>query len=160
MGRGDRSFLKLLASRPSERSFEDVRWGGGHGVFTYSLLEGLRGRADGDNDGMIRAAELVDYMARVVPEQTQEQQHPRVGRTFDARLALATSRTVTAALPVERAEPRANPLEQLRERIVAGQILEANGAWDFYRGQNFSGPQKAAAAAWSARRWKRWGRRA
>ena len=46
LGARDRAFLKLLASRPSERSFEDERWGGGHGVFTYSTssLFAWRGR--------------------------------------------------------------------------------------------------------------------
>jgi len=40
------------SSRPSERSFEDERWNGGHGIFTYAMLEGLTGRADRDNDGV------------------------------------------------------------------------------------------------------------
>ena len=48
----DRAFLKLLASRPSERSFEDERWGGGHGVFTYSVLTALRGAAERERDGL------------------------------------------------------------------------------------------------------------
>src|SRR5436190_11072932 len=46
LGAKDRAFVKLLASRPSERSFEDERWGGGHGVFTYSVLTALRGAAE------------------------------------------------------------------------------------------------------------------
>ncbi len=90
IGRRDRSFLKLLASRPSERSFEDVRWSGGHGVFTYALLQGLRGQADRDADGIVRAGEVIDYLGRVVPEETESRQHPRVAGTFDARIPMAT----------------------------------------------------------------------
>ena len=89
IGRGDRAFLKLLASRPSERSFEDERWSGGHGIFTFAMLEGLGGKANRDNDGLVRTSELIDYVGRIVPEETRFLQHPRVAGTFDARLPLA-----------------------------------------------------------------------
>ncbi|HWB95238.1 MAG TPA: tetratricopeptide repeat protein [Bryobacteraceae bacterium] len=91
IGHGDRSFLKLLASRPSERSYEDEKWDGGHGVFTHILLEGLSGQADADGDRVVRAAEAIDYVSRRVPELTNSQQHPRVAGTFDARWPLASS---------------------------------------------------------------------
>lgn len=91
IGQGDRSFLKLLASRPIERSYEDEKWNGGHGVFTHVLLEGLSGQADSDGDRVIRASEAIEYVSRRVPELTDSQQHPRVAGTFDGRLALASS---------------------------------------------------------------------
>ena len=96
---GDRSVLKLLASRTSERSFEDVKFGGGHGIFTYSLLEGLRGQADRDGDRFIRISELTDYVSQNVSTQTQAQQHPRVAGTFDARLPLAVLPELPKAPP-------------------------------------------------------------
>ncbi|SPE30862.1 exported hypothetical protein [Candidatus Sulfopaludibacter sp. SbA6] len=89
IGQGDRSFLRLLATRPSEQSFENERWDGGHGVFTYSLLEGLRGEADLDGDHVIRASEAIDFASRRVPELTGGLQHPRVAGTFDARVPIA-----------------------------------------------------------------------
>lgn len=85
---GDRSFLKILSARPSEQSFEDVRWNGG--VFTYSLLAGLRGGADRDKDQVVRVSEVIDYLAERVPAETGARQNPRVAGAFDARLALAT----------------------------------------------------------------------
>jgi tetratricopeptide (TPR) repeat protein len=91
IGEGDRSFLKLLASRPSESSFEDEKLDGGHGVFSHLLVEGLNGGADADHDGVIRASEAIDYVSRRVPEATGARQHPRVAGTFDARLALASA---------------------------------------------------------------------
>ncbi len=91
VGQGDRSFLKIMASRPSEASFEDEKLDGGHGVFTHVLLEGLSGLADADGDRVVRASEAVDYVSRRVPDLTGAQQHPRVAGTFDARVALATS---------------------------------------------------------------------
>ncbi len=98
IGRSDHSLLKLLATRPSEQSFEDPSWNGGHGVFTGALLDGLNGDADGDGDGMIRAAEAIDYVSRRVAELTDARQHPRVAGTFDARTPLALSARTVAAV--------------------------------------------------------------
>jgi tetratricopeptide (TPR) repeat protein len=91
IGQGDRSFLKLLSTRPSELSYEDQKFDGGHGVFTHVLLEALRGAADRDGDHVVRAAEAIDYLSRRVPELTGSLQHPRVAGTFDAQVALALS---------------------------------------------------------------------
>ena len=98
LGAKDRSFLKLLAARPTEQSFEDARWGGGHGVFTHALLTGLRGAAEREADGFIRVSELIDYVSRVVPEQTGAKQNPRIAGNFDAAMPVA-------ALPSELRRP-------------------------------------------------------
>jgi uncharacterized caspase-like protein/tetratricopeptide (TPR) repeat protein len=210
IGHGDRSFLKLLSTRPSELSYEDQKWGGGHGVFTHALLEGLNGQADRDGDHVIRASEAIDYLSRRVPELTDSLQHPRVAGTFDAQVAIALApnsappapRTVTmdvsgpvssalyidnifrgkirpagtlridSLLPgphafsadfadgstlqgtvtlgnlpatVSIAPPPPSPLTQLKTRLAAGQVLEPDGAWDFYRGHTFSGTERPAA---------------
>ena len=84
---GDRSVLKLLASRPSERSFEDARFNAG--VFTHMLLEGLRGGADADGDRVVRVGEAIEYVTKRVAAETGERQNPRVAGQFDGRLALA-----------------------------------------------------------------------
>lgn len=91
LGAKERSVLKLLASRANERSFEDERWGGGHGVFTYSVLTALRGAAERDRDGFIRASELIEYVSRAVPQQTGQKQNPRIAGNFDAALPLAAA---------------------------------------------------------------------
>lgn len=90
LGTSDRSFLKLLAAKPSEQSFEDVRWGGGHGVFTYSVLTALRGEADRDRDGFVRVSELIDYVSTSVPKQTEAKQNPRIAGNFDAAMPIAS----------------------------------------------------------------------
>ena len=90
LGAKDRSFLKLLASRPSEQSFEDARWGGGHGVFTHSILGALQGAADRDHDGFVRVSELIDYISSVVPQQTASKQNPRIAGNFDAAMPIAS----------------------------------------------------------------------
>jgi len=47
-----------------------------HGVFTYYLLEGLRGKADLDGDGVITIDELYRYVSTKVPPATGQNQHP------------------------------------------------------------------------------------
>jgi len=98
-GKTGRSVVKLLASRPDERSFEDERWGGGHGAFTFHMLEGLRGKAERDGDGVVRADELVSYISSVVPNETKALQHPRVAGSIETRLPMAILRASTAAPP-------------------------------------------------------------
>lgn len=39
----------------------------GHGLFTYVLTEGLRGKADTDRDGFIKTLELANYVDSEVP---------------------------------------------------------------------------------------------
>lgn len=136
IGQGDRSFLKLLATRASERSFEDERWGGGHGVFTYTLLEGLRGKARRDSTQTIRAADVIDYVARIVPEETRAQQHPRVAGNFDARLALAQGGTVRAGSIIGGSLEFAGPAgtavyvdDGFRGKIQPSGILRVDGTF-------------------------------
>jgi hypothetical protein len=47
-----------------------------HGVFTYYLLEGLRGKADLDADGAITIDEVYRYVSMKVPQATEQGQHP------------------------------------------------------------------------------------
>ena len=93
VGKTGQGVFRLLASRPDELSYEDKRWGGGHGVFTNFLLEGLRGRADRDEDGVVRAGELLDYLSEVVPNETKALQHPRAAGNIETRLPLAVLST-------------------------------------------------------------------
>ncbi|HEX7317088.1 MAG TPA: caspase family protein [Pyrinomonadaceae bacterium] len=68
----------ITASDVNELSNESRKWGGGHGVFTWALLEGLRGGADADADRLVTAGELFDYVSAQVREQTDFKQNPRV----------------------------------------------------------------------------------
>lgn len=64
----------LSASGANEVSQEDEKLG--HGVFTYYLLEGLRGPADTDGDGLITVDEAYSYVSRRVPQATGQEQNP------------------------------------------------------------------------------------
>jgi WD40 repeat protein len=56
----------ILASRGDEESQEYAR--GGHGLFTYALLEGLRGSADRDRDARITVDEWFGFAAARVDQ--------------------------------------------------------------------------------------------
>lgn len=68
----------LTSSDINEISEEGENWGGGHGVFTWSLLEGLQGLADGNHDRVVTTGELFDFVSTKVREQTNSRQNPRV----------------------------------------------------------------------------------
>ena len=66
----------MTASDIGETSAESRKWGGGHGVFTYFLMEGLKGKADQDRDGTVTAGELFDFVRDQVILATSRQQNP------------------------------------------------------------------------------------
>jgi uncharacterized caspase-like protein len=47
-----------------------------HGVFTYYLLEALRGQGDMDKDGVVTFDEVYRYVSMKVPQATGQDQHP------------------------------------------------------------------------------------
>ena len=69
----------LTSAEATEVSFEDARWGGGHGVFTHYLLEGMRGAADRDGNGIVTVGELFEYVRDNVKSATEHRQHPLIG---------------------------------------------------------------------------------
>ncbi|MGH7428627.1 MAG: caspase family protein, partial [Candidatus Methylomirabilaceae bacterium] len=80
----------LTASRASEVSEE--RENLGHGVFTYYLLEGLRGKADLDGDGVITVDEIYAYVSKRVPEVTGQNQNPVKKGEVEGQLILGRVR--------------------------------------------------------------------
>jgi WD40 repeat protein len=78
--------IVLSASKASEVSEE--REDLGHGVFTYYLLEGLRGSADADRDGVITVDEAYGYVSKKVPEVTGQNQHPVKKGEVEGQLVL------------------------------------------------------------------------
>jgi uncharacterized caspase-like protein len=85
-GRGRAIFT---ASEAGEQSQESQNWGGGHGVFTYFLLEGLKGKADTNKDGIVSLGEAMDYTDEQVRRATRNKQHPDTSGNFDRSLPLA-----------------------------------------------------------------------
>ena len=79
----------ITSSDVNEVSQESTRWGGGHGVFTWALLEGLRGDADANGDHYVTAGELFDYVRDRVRVETAFRQNPRALPGLNADISLA-----------------------------------------------------------------------
>ena len=54
--------IKILSCQPGELSLEGKQWGGGRGLFSYTLINGLAGMADKNNDGEVTLRELNLYL--------------------------------------------------------------------------------------------------
>lgn len=82
----------FTASEASELSQESERWGGGHGVFTYYLLESLGGAGDTNQDGIVTLGEAMDYVSEQVRRATRNGQHPATSGRFDRSMPVAVWR--------------------------------------------------------------------
>lgn len=88
LSRTDPSICTFSAAEAKEKSQEGTQWGGGHGVFTYYLLQGLKGEADYDKDHIVRLGELLDYVNENVRRATKAQQHPFASGAYDRNLPM------------------------------------------------------------------------
>lgn len=79
----------LVSSDTNETSRESERWGGGHGVFTWALLEGLRGNADANSDKIVTTDELFTFVRQKVRAETNEKQNPRLFSNLGGGLEIA-----------------------------------------------------------------------
>ncbi len=70
----------VLSCRADELSREYPNFG--HGLFTYHLLNGLKGPADKDKNRLVTIGELYDYIKVKVPED-QFDQNPVIKGTYD-----------------------------------------------------------------------------
>jgi hypothetical protein len=79
----------ITASDISQLSYESDKWGGGHGVFTFFLLKGLRGEADANKDGTVTAGELFAFIHDNVDKATAGNQSPMALPGLAERLPLS-----------------------------------------------------------------------
>jgi hypothetical protein len=83
------STLTFAASDLNQLSQEDKKWGGGHGAFTYYLLEGLKGAADFNKDNIVRLGEVIQFVSDRVRRDTRSQQSPISSGAYDGNLPLS-----------------------------------------------------------------------
>jgi tetratricopeptide (TPR) repeat protein len=86
----NQSLFSLTASRDREVSYESPDLQGGHGVFTYYVVEGMAGAADVNHDGKVTADELGEYVRVQVREATGGKQTPTSERgSYDPQMLLS-----------------------------------------------------------------------
>ncbi len=71
----------ISASKAGELSMESDKFElypnfTGHGVFTYTLVQAMMGKADYDKDNYVSLNEMFQFVSRQVPRLTNGQQHP------------------------------------------------------------------------------------
>lgn len=86
LSKGFQNVIKILSCQPNQLSQEKNYPGGGHGIFTYHLVDALSGLADRDNDQHISLRELDRYLDEVADE-TGQQQVPKTEGDPLARIA-------------------------------------------------------------------------
>jgi Caspase domain len=83
------AYLVSSSSLQTSREFLEGR----QGYFTFYLLEGLRGKADGgQRDGTITLGELSDYLHREVSSATESRQVPESHSSLNPNLAIGVVR--------------------------------------------------------------------
>jgi uncharacterized caspase-like protein len=83
----------VTASRPSEVSIELSALE--HGIFTYYLVEGLKGAADANRDGIVSLQELYEYVEQEVTARARSvggNQHPMMKGELEGPLPLVRIR--------------------------------------------------------------------
>jgi hypothetical protein len=83
----------VTASRPAEVSIELPELG--HGIFTYYLVQGLKGAGDLNRDGIVSLQELYEYLEQQVSAKSRAvggNQHPVMKGEMEGVLPLVTTR--------------------------------------------------------------------
>lgn len=91
-GKNSNNVIILSASSAGQQSLEGKQWGGGHGVFTYYMVKGLKGDADKDHNSFVQVRELYEYIRTNVEEQTGGKQYPELKGQYNDRFPLSNLR--------------------------------------------------------------------
>ena len=80
--------IKIMSCQSNEYSLEGEQWGGGRGLFSYHLINGLMGLADNNGDKKITLLELRQYLENKVPiEAAPQSQIPMIVGSLGAQIA-------------------------------------------------------------------------
>jgi len=111
---------KLASCGPGEFSFEADGLGGvGHGVFTHSFLEALRGGAAADSQQVIRLGPVADFVAASVTKWTEDIGKPK-------QTPFLTAPVEARRLPLAlRADDVATLIETVKRQSLQGDFTEA-----------------------------------
>lgn len=94
---------KILSCQPNQLSLEGTEWGGGRGLFSYELEDGMKGLADMNNDGVVSMYELQNYIQTNVAKYSEGKQIPMVTGDLSKPFVKVVP-SVLAALKKEKQE--------------------------------------------------------
>jgi serine/threonine protein kinase len=124
-GMSGRGRYLIASCDEGQKSFECAELG--HGLFTYHLLEGIRGAADRDGDGRVGLAELFNYVSTAVSRDAWQkfgsEQKPWTSATWAEETYISSPNlhaTLVDADPVEQVWRQRGPAAALKEieRII------------------------------------------
>jgi tetratricopeptide (TPR) repeat protein/uncharacterized caspase-like protein len=96
---------KILSCQPNQLSLESAEWGGGRGLFSLQLEEGMKGLADKNNDGKVSFSELQRYITDNVATYSEEKQIPLLMGDL-SKSFVNVNPAVLAALKIQKAKDR------------------------------------------------------
>ncbi|MGK7894700.1 MAG: SUMF1/EgtB/PvdO family nonheme iron enzyme [Xenococcus sp. (in: cyanobacteria)] len=105
----------LTSSEAREVAREGEKWGGGHGVFTHYLLEGIKGAADEDKNGIVTVGELFEYVRENVKKATSNRQHPSIGTSpFDRKMPIGIKLDTVESILNPTPTPKPSLIQEIR----------------------------------------------
>ncbi len=109
--------IKILSCQPNQLSLEGAEWGGGRGLFSYYLIDGLKGLADNNKDLMVSLLELQLFLIQNVSVQAAargKNQIPKIEGDGTAMLYRVNEDTLLAL--AERSAQPGNLIASLGSR--------------------------------------------
>lgn len=119
----------LVSCGPEELSFESIKYGGGHGVFTYYLVQGLMGLADANSDMVITFKELSRYVEDNVAEAQSDAQNPQSRGIATKKIALVDNDLKSAAEKEDNLMLSVNTFSNNKSVQQINQITGTTKSW-------------------------------
>ena len=104
--------VRITSCLPNQLSSEDAGWGGGRGVFSWYLVNGLKGLADTRKEGVVRVQDIQLFLDSSLSrdpilEENNTKQTPVI--TGDGGFTLATvDKTTLANIKIQMVAPKVN----------------------------------------------------
>lgn len=123
---------KILSAQPGEKSAESSKWGGGYGVFTYHLIDGLKGLADSNNDGFVSLSELNIFLSTEVPKATDNEQNPLVSGSLKVKVSQVND-VELAVLKAKKQLQNQDKSNMIAKRAITANDTTSEKAQKYYR---------------------------
>lgn len=122
--------VTITATTSNQLSLEDDKWE--HGIFTYRLLEGLRGQADGAagqaKDGMVELDEIWNYVHNHVQEDAKQRGHEQEpmwkAEDYSGRILLTYNTAFFQELKEQRQQELQRNQTKLKDLHEQGQLSD------------------------------------